>query len=53
MERSLGKILSLFYETLYLWTAAFVSPLLLSFSNFFVRFALPLLGVPFVYFKCT
>jgi hypothetical protein len=29
-----GKILSLFYETLYLWTAAYVSPLSLSYSDF-------------------
>jgi hypothetical protein len=38
-ERSLEEILSLFFETLYLWTAAFVSPLSLSFSDFLVRFA--------------
>jgi hypothetical protein len=40
-ERSLEEILSLFYDTLYLWTAAFVSPLSLSYSDFLVRFALP------------
>jgi hypothetical protein len=33
-ERSLEEILSLFYDTLYLWTVAFVSPLSLSYSDF-------------------
>jgi hypothetical protein len=40
-ERSLEKILFLFYDTLYLWTAEFVSLLSLSYSNFLVRFTLP------------
>jgi hypothetical protein len=38
-EKSLEDILSFFYETLFLWTAAFVSPLSLSFSDFLVYFA--------------
>jgi hypothetical protein len=29
-ERTLGEILYLFYETLYLWTVAYVSPLSIS-----------------------
>jgi hypothetical protein len=39
-ERTMAEIISLFFETLYLWTAAFVSPLSISFSDFLVRFAL-------------
>jgi hypothetical protein len=35
-ERTLGEILSLFYVTLYIWTKAYVSPLLISFSDFIV-----------------
>jgi hypothetical protein len=35
-----GEILSLFYETLYLWTAALVSPLLITYSDFLVCFGL-------------
>jgi hypothetical protein len=37
-ERSLGEILSLFYETLYLWMAAYVSSLSISYSAFLIRF---------------
>jgi hypothetical protein len=39
-ETTLGEILSLFYEILYLWTAAYVSPLSISYGDFLVRFAL-------------
>lgn len=39
-ERTLVEILSSFYETLYLWTAAYVSPLSISYSHFLVLFAL-------------
>jgi hypothetical protein len=39
-ERSMGDIISLFFETLYLWTAAYVSPLLISYSDFLLRFTL-------------
>jgi hypothetical protein len=40
-ERSLEDILASFLHTLYLWTVAFVSPLLLSFDDFFlVRFSI-------------
>jgi hypothetical protein len=35
-----GEILSLFYETLYLLTAALVSPLLITYSDFLVGFGL-------------
>jgi hypothetical protein len=40
LERSLENILASFFHTLYLWTVAFVSPLLLSFvfSCFFFSF---------------
>lgn len=37
-ERSLEDILSLFYSTLYSWTAVVIFPLSLSFSDFLVRF---------------
>jgi hypothetical protein len=36
----MGEIISKFFETLYLWTVAYVSPLTISFSDFLVRFAL-------------
>jgi hypothetical protein len=36
----MGEIISLFFETLYLWKAAYVSPLSTSFSDFLVRFVL-------------
>jgi hypothetical protein len=39
-ENTLEEILSLFYETLYLWIAVFVSPLLISYGDFLVHFAL-------------
>jgi hypothetical protein len=39
-ERTLEEILSSFYETLYLWTVAYVSPLSIIYSHFLVRFAL-------------
>jgi hypothetical protein len=38
-KKSLEDILSFFYEILFLWTAAFVFPLSLSFSDFLVYFA--------------
>jgi hypothetical protein len=38
--RTMGEIVSMFFETLYLWTTAYVSPLFISFSVFLVRFAL-------------
>jgi hypothetical protein len=37
--RTLGEILFLFYVTLYVWTEAYVSPLLIRFSDCIVRFA--------------
>jgi hypothetical protein len=39
-ERSMGDIISMLFETLYLWTTAYVSPLSISFSDFLFRFAL-------------
>jgi len=39
-ERSMRDIISFFFETSYLWTAAYVSPLSISFSDFLFRFAL-------------
>jgi hypothetical protein len=39
-ERMLGEILSLFYETLYLWMMMYVSPLSINYSDFLIRFAL-------------
>jgi hypothetical protein len=40
LERSLKDILASFFNTLYLWTVAFVSPLSLSFGDFLVCFSL-------------
>jgi hypothetical protein len=40
LERSLEKILSSFYHTLYLWTTAYVYPLFFSFDVFLARFSL-------------
>jgi hypothetical protein len=36
----MGDIISMLFETLYLWTTAYVSPLSISFSDFLFRFAL-------------
>jgi hypothetical protein len=41
MENSLEDIVASFFRMLYLWTVAFLSLLLISFSDFFVRFSLP------------
>jgi hypothetical protein len=38
LERSLEDILSFFFHTLYFWTAAFVSPLTISYDDFLVHF---------------
>jgi hypothetical protein len=38
-ERSLEELEALFLNTLYLWTTAYVSPLMISFYNFLVLFA--------------
>jgi hypothetical protein len=49
-ERAMGEIFlcSLFFDTLYLWTAAYVSPLSISFSDFLVRFNFALLVRRFI-----
>jgi len=39
-EKTTGDCFSMFFKTLYLWTAAYVSPLLISFNDFLFRFAL-------------
>jgi len=39
-ERSMGDIISMFFETLCLWTAAYVSRMSISFSDYLFRFAL-------------
>jgi len=38
-ERTLKEIKSLIFNTQYLWTTAFISPLMLSYHNFLVFFA--------------
>jgi hypothetical protein len=38
-EKTLKEIKSLFFNTLYLWTAVFVSPLVISYHDFLVLFA--------------
>jgi hypothetical protein len=37
-ERTLEKIKSFFFKTLYLWTVAYVSPLTISYHNFPILF---------------
>jgi len=37
-ERSMADIISLFFETLYFWMAAYMSPLSISFNDFLFRF---------------
>jgi hypothetical protein len=39
-ERTMEDIISMFFGTLYFWTTAYVSPLLISFSDFLFCFAL-------------
>jgi hypothetical protein len=38
-ERSLEELKSFFLNTLYLWTAAYISPLVINFHDFLVPFA--------------
>jgi hypothetical protein len=38
-EKTLEEIKALFFKTLYLWITAYVSPLTISYSDFFVLFA--------------
>jgi hypothetical protein len=38
-ERSLEEINVLFFYTLYLWKVAFISPMVISYPNFFVLFS--------------
>jgi hypothetical protein len=41
LENSMENFVTSFFHTLYLWTEAFLSPVCISFSDFFVRFSLP------------
>jgi hypothetical protein len=38
-EKTLEELKSLIFYTLYLWTAAFISPLVISYHNFLVLFS--------------
>jgi hypothetical protein len=38
-KKTLNELKSLFFNTLYLWIAAYVSPLVISYDDFFVPFA--------------
>jgi hypothetical protein len=38
-ERTLEKIKYFFFKTLFLWTAAFISPLMISYHDFLVLFS--------------
>jgi hypothetical protein len=40
LESSMEDILTSFFHTLYFWTVAFLSPLSISFADFFVRFSI-------------
>jgi hypothetical protein len=52
-ERTLEEIKSLFFYTLYLWTAAFVSPLVISYHDFLVLFFLLLVRCFLMYTSCV
>jgi hypothetical protein len=52
-ERTLGEIKFLFFKTLYMWTTAYMSHLMISYSDFLVLFAPSSFVFPFVYFLCT
>jgi hypothetical protein len=52
-ERTLKEIKSLFFNTTYFWTAAYVSPLMITYHKFHVLFVPISLVVPLVYFMCT
>jgi hypothetical protein len=41
LESSMEDILASFFHTLYFWIVAFLSPLLISFADFLVRFSIP------------
>jgi hypothetical protein len=49
----LGEIKFLFFKTLYMWTTAYMSHLMISYSDFLVLFAPSSFVFPFVYFLCT
>jgi hypothetical protein len=51
-ERTLEEIKSLFFNT-YLWTAAFVSSLVISYHDFLILFAHTIQVASLVYFLCT
>jgi hypothetical protein len=38
-ERTLDELMSLFFYTSYIWTIAFVSPLVISYYDFFILFS--------------
>ncbi len=52
-ERTMGKIIFMFFETLSLRTAAYVYPQSISFSDFLVCFALSSKMVSLIYYMCT
>jgi len=51
-ERTLAQLMSLVFNTLYSWTAAFLAPFVISFHDFLVLFFFFYLGVSHVYL-CT
>jgi hypothetical protein len=52
-ERTLEEIKSLFFNTMYLWTIAFVSPLVISYHNFLFLFTPTNYMVSLVCSLCT
>jgi hypothetical protein len=52
-ERISEEIKSLFFKTLYMWTAAYVSHLTISYSHFHIFLALSSYVFSFVYFLWT
>jgi len=53
LNKAIFFLFFFFFHTLYIWTVAFVSPLSLSFGDFFVRFSLSSYVFSLVYFWCT
>jgi hypothetical protein len=52
-ERTLEEIKSLFFNTLYIWIAVFVSSLVISYHDFLVLFVSTSWVASLVYFLCT
>jgi hypothetical protein len=52
-ERTFEEFRTLFFYSLYTWTAAFLAPLVITFLDFLVLFSFSVLDAPLVYSLCT